>query len=186
MKLSSLSLPSWTPPRWLRNDQPLVRGIVTLGTLFFISVQALGNMPYSSLRSTFQPVRRVFDTLGLYQRGWGMFAATNTNTSVTRIELLYSNGDIKREQLLYLMPGYRMTAWNEVQQDLQFDDNNDRKGKYLTGFLEYSCKQYDTNRGNPLVSIAFQQQTLRIPADKKKAEREVPYVTRRTQVCRNN
>jgi hypothetical protein len=67
-------------------------------------------------------------------------------------------------------------------QDLQYDDNRDYKGEYLSGFLRYKCKQY-TIPDNPLLSVAFQQQFVTFPYNKELAARTQPFVTKKLLNC---
>jgi hypothetical protein len=172
-------------PSWLKSDHAGFRAFVALIGVIFIIIQGFGNMPASAIRQSLQPARNALDELGLYERGWGMFAATNTSTSVVRGEFVFADGTTKYIQYVSLTPGFALSAWNEVMQDLQFDDNNDVQGRYLTGFLRYSCQEYDTDPKNPLLSVAFQQQVSRFPLDKSKAVNN-PYSTRQTRQCQTS
>jgi hypothetical protein len=170
-------------PPWLKSNHPGLRAFVALFTIIFVIIQAFGNLPNSALRMSLQPARNTFDELGLYERGWGMFAATNTSTSVVRSELTFADGSQKEIQYVALAPGYGLSVWNEVMQDLQFDDNNDKLGRYLSGFLDYTCKQYNTNVDNPLITVAFQQQVTRIPSIKANAAKQNQFTTRQIRTC---
>ncbi len=170
-------------PPWLRSDHPGLRACVTLLSVLFVFVQVFGNLPSSEIRNQLRFGRQVADTLGLYERGWGMFAGTNTNTSTTRTEMVYADGTVTHVQYIFLKPGLILSPWNEVMQDLQFDDNNDTKGEYLSGFLRYTCNEYNTQPTNPLKSVAFQQQRIKIPTNKDVAATTVPFVTKKLQEC---
>lgn len=179
------SLPNWQLPPWLRSTHPGLRAFVALFTIAFTIIQVFGNLPASALRQSFQPIRVALDTVGLYERGWGMFAATNTSTSVVRTQLTYADGTIKNIQYVFLEPGYALSVWNEVMQDLQFDDNNDVQGKYMSGFLRLTCQEND-KPGNPLITVAFQQQVTHIPVPKGLAEVTAPFTTRQIRQCQSS
>jgi hypothetical protein len=155
-------------PRWLHTTSPAIRALVTLLTLVFFFVQIFGNLPNSALKQATQPIREQFHSIALYQRGWGMFAATNSRTTVIRNELTYADGTIEYIQYVHLKAGYSLTAWNSVAQDLQFDDNRDKAGKYLEGFLRYTCRGYDIPEKR-LIAVAFQQQVSHFPIRSKEA-----------------
>ena len=175
---------TFSRPEWLQTSHPAFRAIVALLTTLFIAIQFFGNMPTSALRQTTMHWRVFFDNLGLYQKGWGMFAASNSHTSTARIEMRYTNGEVDHIQYIHFASGFAITPWNEVMQDLQYDDNNDVEGRYLTGFLNYSCKQYDLPN-NHLQSISFQQQFVSFPYSKALAAENQPFVTKKTQTCAN-
>jgi hypothetical protein len=170
-------------PPWLKSSHPGLRAFVAVFSVVFVAVQFFSNLPDSALRQKTLPLRHAFDTVGLYHRGWGMFAATNTNTSVVRTELLYADGTLQHIQYIHLRPGFKLSVWNEVMQDMQFDDNNDRAGMYLSGFLRYTCTQYDKQANNPLVSVSFQQQSARFPINKKLVEETQPFSTLKMRQC---
>jgi hypothetical protein len=169
-------------PVWLRSDHAGFRTFVALiCTLYFI-VQVFGNLPDSHLKRSMKPSRKVIEELGLYERGWGMFAASNTATSVARTEVIYADGTIQYHQYIHYKAGYAISPWNEVIQDLMYDDNGDKEAKYLRGFLRYICDHSDLP-GNDVRSVSFQTQVIQIPSDKDTAPRGVPFVTRRTHFC---
>jgi hypothetical protein len=135
MKNSSVSVKSlqevWNP------YGKLIVAVLSIG---FIALEAVQSFPYNvPLRQSTRPMQNFIDDIGLYGRGWGMFAGTNTNTSTVTLVLHYRDGSSERVPYLTLHPGYKRTAWSEVMQDLQFDDNNDRQGVYKQGFLTYTC-----------------------------------------------
>jgi hypothetical protein len=173
----------WQPPKAFRTSAPGFRIVICLASLLFVLTQALGNMPRSELRDSTRILRQTLDTLGLYHRGWGMFAATNTQTSVARLELRYAKGDVLYQQYIHLRPGYRISAWNEVQQDLQYPKGNDQNQTYLEGFLRYNCLKYDIRSNDPLLQITYQMQSYPIPASKAEMEKSVPFINKRTAQC---
>jgi len=183
MKVSFPKLQTWSMPNWLQSDHPGFRAIIALVSVVFVIIQVFGNLPDSALRQSMQPARNAFDELGLYERGWGMFAATNTSTTVVRNELTYADGSVQEIQYVQLAPGYALSVWNEVMQDLQFDDNNDVQGRYLAGFLRYTCNKYNRNPENPLITVAFQQQFTRLPEDKGIVAKQNPFTTKQLRQC---
>jgi len=172
-------------PAWLKGDHPAFRSFVALFSVLYVVVQVFGNLPNSALRSVMVPALNVATQLGLYERGWGMFAGHNTQTSTARVELTYADGSVDHVQYIFLKPGFGLSVWNEVMQDLQFDDNNDKEGRYLAGFLRLGCKEFDTKSGNSLQTVAFQQQFVKIPANKEYAAAHEPFTTKSIRNCQS-
>lgn len=145
MPAQAISYPRWF--YWL-----VLVGLV-IGVL-----QGLSNMKPRALRNLLEPYREVADNFGQYQRGWGMFGGTNTNTSTARV-LFYSKGRLVDSwQVVYLRPGYKRVIWNEIAQDLQFDDNNDRNHSYLRQFLLVTCREWQEK--NPEIDEARMEQQI--------------------------
>jgi|GEM_PF-3389575 len=114
--------------------------LIAILSILYLAFEALQSFPYSSpLRHSTLAVQNEIDNIGLYGRTWAMFAATNTNTSTVTLLMTYADGTQQSYQYLYLRPGYLPTVWNEVMQDIQYDDNNDTQGLYKAGFLRYTC-----------------------------------------------
>src|SRR5688572_28303794 len=95
-RLRSLSLPTW-----LRSDHPGLRAFVALFSVAYIIIQTFGNLPDSFIRQKLQNARIAFDYFGLYERGWGMFAATNSSTSTVRAEFVYADGSLEYIQYIF-------------------------------------------------------------------------------------
>jgi hypothetical protein len=144
--------------------------------------QFFGNLPRSAITDQLKPFRRAADSLGLYQRGWGMFAATNSYTTVSRTLLTYANG----ENIVVREVGFKATlrpsAWNEVQQDLIFEDNGDKERRILAGYLRYTCQEFD-EPGKRLRMVAFQTRTATFPYQKDTASGTIAFTTKRSLSC---
>lgn len=181
------SLPAFTlprPPAWLSTDHPGFRAIVTLASLLFMVAQVFSNLPSSALKTALSPAQELFSNLGLYERGWGMFAASNSRTSVSRAELTFRDGSVEHVQYTFLRPGYKLSAWNEVMQDLNVDGTNSPGTQYVNGFLTYHCTKYNRVE-NPLVRLSLQTQTIQIPSSKKIGEATGEWRTMQTRTCSN-
>jgi len=116
------------------------RTVVAVLSIAYMAMELLQSFPYTlALRQATLPIQDEVDNIGLYGRSWGMFAGTNTNTSTVTLSMTYEDGSHQTYNYIPLRPGYARTAWSEVMQDIQFDDNNDGAGLYKAGFLRYTC-----------------------------------------------
>lgn len=147
-------------PRWF-----VVLVVIGLLIAFF---QGISNFKAAALRRLLKPVYGVATDLGISQKGWGMFAGTNTNTSTVRVDFYADGRLVTSTQYLSLRPGYKRTPWSEVLQDMQFNDNNDVEGRYRKDFL-YAVCQEKRKRYNSLIDEARFEQTI-IPIYSVKGE----------------